>query len=34
MLTSERMAWDNVADIDRDLWQLRPPQTEPQTEPD
>ena len=32
MLTSERIAWDNVVSMDRDLWQLRPPQTEPQTD--
>jgi hypothetical protein len=34
LLTSDRIGWDDVADIDKDLWQLRPPQTEPQTEPD
>jgi len=32
LLTSERIAWDNVTDIDKDLWQLNPPQTEPQTD--
>jgi CPA1 family monovalent cation:H+ antiporter len=34
LLTSETIAWDNAADIDKDLWQLRPPQTEPQVGPD
>jgi Na+:H+ antiporter len=34
LLTSDSIAWDDVADIDRDLWQLRPPQPEPQPEPD
>ena len=33
-LTSDRIAWDDVADIDRDLWQLRTPQPEPQTDSD
>jgi len=28
MLTSEMIAWDNVVSMDRDLWQLRPPQTD------
>jgi Na+:H+ antiporter len=32
MLTAEMIAWDNVVSMDSDLWQLRPPQTEPQTD--
>jgi hypothetical protein len=33
-LASSKIGWDSTDDIDNDLWQLRTPQAEPQTDPD